>query len=108
MPVAAIVAMMAFRAVIQGSKLCPPVCLATGFGVHRGAMVFATWEAGDVPMEPVGFPLADWPWRIGDIPTLGRGITLAMPCGPGRVECSHGRDEVARSVHGQVRLRHRR
>ena len=31
-------------------------------------------------MEPAGFPQADWPRRIGDIPTLGRGITLAMPC----------------------------
>ena len=43
-------------------------------------MAFASWEAGNLPMEAAGFPGADWPRRVGDIPTLGRGITLAMPC----------------------------
>ena len=70
----------------------PEALWATGFGVHRerplvagppgcGAhMAFPSWEAGQLPMEPAGFPQANWPKRIGDIPTLGRGITLAMPC----------------------------
>ena len=31
-------------------------------------------------MDPAGFPWADWPRLIGDIPTLGRALTLAMPC----------------------------
>lgn len=31
-------------------------------------------------MDPAGFPWADWPRLIGDIPTLERGMTLAMPC----------------------------
>ena len=43
-------------------------------------MALASWEAGELPMEPAGFPGADWPRRVGDIPTLGRGITVAMPC----------------------------
>ena len=43
-------------------------------------MAFASWEAGELPIEPNGFPVADWPRLVGDIPTLGRGITLAMPC----------------------------
>ena len=43
-------------------------------------MAFASWEAGQLPIEPAGFPVADWPRLVGDIPTLGRGITLAMPC----------------------------
>ena len=54
-----------------------PCSEATGCGDH---MAFPSWEAGGLPMEPAGFPQADWPRRIGDIPTLGRGITLAMPC----------------------------
>ena len=33
-----------------------------------------------MPIEPAGFPLAAWPQLVGDIPTHGRGITLAMPC----------------------------
>ena len=43
-------------------------------------MAFASWGAGELPMEPAGFPQADWPRRVGGIPSLGRGITLAMPC----------------------------
>ena len=43
-------------------------------------MAFASWEAGELPMDPAGFPWADWSRRIGGIPTLGRGISLAMPC----------------------------
>ena len=43
-------------------------------------MAFASWEAGQLPVEPARFPLADWLRLVGDIPTLGRGITLAMPC----------------------------
>ena len=43
-------------------------------------MAFASWAAGELPMEPAGFPQADWPGRVGGIPTLARGITLAMPC----------------------------
>ena len=43
-------------------------------------MVFASWAAGEFTMEPSGFPSADWPRLVGGIPTLGRGITLAMPC----------------------------
>ena len=43
-------------------------------------MAFPSWEAGELPLEPTGFPLADWARLVGDIPTLGRGVTLAMPC----------------------------
>ena len=43
-------------------------------------MAFASWAAGELPMDPADFPRADWPRRVGGIPTLGRGITLAMPC----------------------------
>ena len=42
-------------------------------------MAFASCAAGELLMEPAGFPGADWPRRVGDIPTLGRGITVAMP-----------------------------
>ena len=43
-------------------------------------MAFPSWAAGELPLEPTGFPLADWARLVGDIPTLGRGVTLAMPC----------------------------
>ena len=43
-------------------------------------MAFAAWEAGQLPLEPAGFPLSDWPRLVGDVPTIGRGVTLAMPC----------------------------
>ena len=34
-----------------------------------------------MPIDPVGFPLADWPRLVSDIQTLGQGgLTLAMPC----------------------------
>ena len=42
-------------------------------------MAFASWDAGQLPMGPAGFPLADWPRLVGDIPTLGRGISSGMP-----------------------------
>ena len=43
-------------------------------------MAFPSWEAGEFPMEPAGFPFPDWPRLVGDIPTLGRELSLAMPC----------------------------
>ena len=33
-----------------------------------------------MPVDPTGSPLAVWARLVGDIPTLGRGVTLAMPC----------------------------
>ena len=45
-----------------------------------GAMAFALLGVGQLPIDPVGFLVADWPHLVGDIPTLGRGIYLAMPC----------------------------
>ena len=43
-------------------------------------MAFALWELCDLPVDPAGPPLADCPRLVGDIPTLFRGIPLAMPC----------------------------
>jgi hypothetical protein len=43
-------------------------------------MAFDVWEAGQLPIDPTGFLLADWPRLVGEIPILGRGIDLAMPC----------------------------
>jgi uroporphyrinogen-III decarboxylase len=43
-------------------------------------MVFESWEAGQLPIEPTGFPLADSQQLVRDIPALSRAITLAMPC----------------------------
>ena len=43
-------------------------------------MAFPSWNVGEVPLDPAGFLDADWPRLVGDIPTLGRGMTLAMPC----------------------------
>eukprot|EP00974_Lingulodinium_polyedra_P060384 5821728-Lingulodinium_polyedra.AAC.1 len=43
-------------------------------------MAFDSWVVGRLPVDPAGFPRADWPQFVGDIPTLGRTIMLAMPC----------------------------
>ena len=57
-----------------------PGGLATGFGAHSWTMASPSWAAGELPLEPTGLPVADWARLVGDIPTLGRGVTLAMPC----------------------------
>ena len=45
-----------------------------------GLMVWPPWSAGELPLDPRGFPIPFWKHLVQVFPTVSRKVKLALPC----------------------------
>ena len=43
-------------------------------------MVWPPWSAGELPLDPRGFPIPFWKHLVQVFPTVSRKVQLALPC----------------------------